>query len=98
METDSTALIAAAKMIGVNCKNESREFMLCKQEDANPEACLDKGERVISCVIGLMKKLNGPDCGAEFREYQDCLSSNNNKFENCRETQAAFEAAFANAK
>lgn len=90
-------LLAASKMIGSTCREENKEFMLCKQADANPEACVGKGEKVVSCVIGLMEKLNGPECGESFRNYQECLASNDNKFEKCRETQAIFEAAFAEA-
>lgn len=49
--TDSTALMAAAKIIGVNCAQENQEFLICKEKDQNPQACLPQGERVTACVF-----------------------------------------------
>jgi len=34
----------------------------------------------------------------EFAEHQRCLQENDNKFQKCRETEAALEAAFKGAQ
>ena len=47
----SSQLYAANEIIGNDCKNENRAFLLCKSLDRNPETCLNTGEKVSACVM-----------------------------------------------
>ena len=54
----SSALMAANELIGSDCKNENRAFLLCKSLDRNPETCLNTGEQVTKCVMSTFDKVN----------------------------------------
>ena len=47
----SSELYAANQIIGTDCKNENRAFLLCKSLDRNPETCLEPGNQVTKCVM-----------------------------------------------
>ena len=49
----SAVLMSLSKHIAVRCAKVNREYMACKAKDANPEACLEQGDAVTSCVIDL---------------------------------------------
>ena len=52
---EANALFSIASLVGRECGAENVAFMKCKQGDANPAACLDKGGAVCACVLGVMK-------------------------------------------
>ncbi|XP_043807237.1 NADH dehydrogenase [ubiquinone] 1 alpha subcomplex subunit 8-B isoform X1 [Manihot esculenta] len=49
----SAVLTASSKHISTRCLQENVSFLKCKKKDANPEKCLDKGQEVTRCVLGL---------------------------------------------
>jgi NADH dehydrogenase (ubiquinone) 1 alpha subcomplex subunit 8 len=49
----SAVLTASSKHIGLRCQAENVAFLKCKKNDPNPEKCLDKGQQVTRCVLGL---------------------------------------------
>ena len=54
----SAVLMAASKHIGLRCEAENLDFLRCKKKDPNPEKCLDKGQQVTRCVLGLYVSLS----------------------------------------
>ncbi|CAI0560194.1 unnamed protein product [Linum tenue] len=86
----SAVLMSASKHIGQRCFSENLEFIKCKQQDPNPEKCLDKGRQVTRCVLGLLKDLH-QRCTTQMDNYVGCMYYNTNEFDLCRKEQQAFE-------
>lgn len=51
--TTSAPLKSASFFIGEACQKYNDDFMLCKNEDRNPEHCLKEGRRVTRCAQDL---------------------------------------------
>lgn len=88
----SSVLYAAAKEIGATCDEENRSFLKCKAEDEEPSACLDKGEAVQACALGVLKSAMAT-CQETFQSYADCIDrqiSEEYMFERCRKEENAF--------
>jgi NADH dehydrogenase (ubiquinone) 1 alpha subcomplex subunit 8 len=49
----SAPLKSASFFIGQYCKEYNDDFMLCKNENNNPEHCLKEGRKVTRCAIDL---------------------------------------------
>ncbi len=49
----SDVLWAASKLIGRECASENLNFLECKKEDPNPQACVNAGKGVTQCVHGV---------------------------------------------
>ena len=49
----SATLHAVHKHINIRCGGVSDAFLACKSGNANPEACVKKGNAVTSCVVAL---------------------------------------------
>ncbi|KAF4362437.1 hypothetical protein G4B88_002066, partial [Cannabis sativa] len=49
----SAVLMASSKQIAFKCQAENVAFLKCKKNDPNTEKCLDKGQQVTRCVLGL---------------------------------------------
>ena len=49
----SSVLFAVSKQIASACADKNRAFLACKKRDKNPEACLNEGDAVTSCVVDL---------------------------------------------
>ena len=62
--TTSAPLKSIAFFFGQFCKDYTEDFMLCKNEDRNPEHCLKEGRRVTRCAQDLIQKI-GEKCGSE---------------------------------
>ena len=90
---NSSELFALSSLIGKECHTENIDFMRCKKGDANPAACLEKGEAVCKCVLGVMKKAS-KTARAEVEELKECLESTNNDFVACGEIRTAMTDAF----
>ena len=71
---NSSELFALSSLIGKECHAENVSFMRCKQEDGNPAACLEKGEAVCSCVLGVMQRA-AKTAKAEVDELKECLDA-----------------------
>lgn len=96
----SSVLYAAAKEIGATCETENRNFFKCKAANEDPEACLDKGEAVQACALGVLKSAMAT-CEQTFQKYSTCLDnqvSEEYMFERCRKDENAFAACRAAAK
>ncbi|OAY27830.1 NADH dehydrogenase [ubiquinone] 1 alpha subcomplex subunit 8-B isoform X2 [Manihot esculenta] len=88
----SAVLTASSKHISTRCLQENVSFLKCKKKDANPEKCLDKGQEVTRCVLGLLKDLH-QKCTKEMDAYVGCMYYHTNEFDLCRKEQQAFEKA-----
>ncbi|KAF5752239.1 NADH dehydrogenase [Tripterygium wilfordii] len=86
----SSVLMSASKHIGIRCMPENVAFLKCKQKDQNPEKCLDKGQQVTRCVLGLLKDLH-EKCTKEMDAYVGCMYYHTNEFDLCRKEQQEFE-------
>lgn len=96
----SSVLYAAAKEIGAACTVENRNFLNCKAQDEDPSACLDKGEAVQACALGVLKMAMAT-CETTFQKYATCLDnqiSEEYMFERCRQSEKAFTECRAAAK
>jgi NADH dehydrogenase (ubiquinone) 1 alpha subcomplex subunit 8 len=49
----SAPLKSAAFFIGAFCREYNEDFMLCKNENNDPEHCLKEGRKVTRCTIDL---------------------------------------------
>ncbi|XP_059636960.1 NADH dehydrogenase [ubiquinone] 1 alpha subcomplex subunit 8-B-like isoform X2 [Cornus florida] len=90
----SSVLMASSKHIATKCKSENVAFLKCKKDDSNPEKCLDKGQQVTRCVLGLLKDLR-QKCTKEMDAYAGCMYYHTNEFELCRKEQKEFEKVCA---
>lgn len=54
----------------------TEDFMLCKNEDRNPEHCLAEGRKVTRCAQAVISKLR-ENCLQEFDNHWKCLENNN---------------------
>ncbi|POO02369.1 CHCH [Trema orientale] len=88
----SAVLMASSKQISVKCQAENVAFLKCKKKDPNPEKCLDKGQQVTRCVLGLLRDLH-QRCTKEMDAYVGCMYYHTNEFDLCRKEQQAFEKA-----
>lgn len=88
----SSVLYAAGKEIGSTCASANRAFVACKAKDDDPAACLDKGEAVQACALGVLRSAMAT-CEGAFNKYAACLDrqiSEEYMFERCRSDEAAF--------
>lgn len=88
----SSVLYACAKQIGATCESVNRAFIECKAADEEPSACLDKGEAVQACALGVLKSAM-ETCQNSFQEYANCLDrqiSEEYMFDRCRKEEHSF--------
>ncbi|KAF7732157.1 hypothetical protein EC973_006412 [Apophysomyces ossiformis] len=85
----SAPLKSASFFIGQYCKDYNDDFMLCKNENNNPEHCLKEGRKVTRCAIDLIQKLR-ENCGKEFEQHWQCLEKHNQEFSGCRKPEREF--------
>jgi hypothetical protein len=52
------------------------DFMLCKQESADPAHCLKEGRRVTRCAGDLIEKMRA-SCAQTYDSHWQCLENNN---------------------
>ncbi|KAJ3417211.1 hypothetical protein HDV05_006417 [Chytridiales sp. JEL 0842] len=71
------------------CKPYSEDFMLCKNENNDPKACLKEGRRVTRCAIDLINKLKA-NCDAQWTQHWQCLDKNNHILWKCRPQESEF--------
>ena len=92
----STNLYAAAKLIAPDCGDANAAFVRCKQADANPQACVEAGDKVRSCVDGVLATASGK-CGPTFEAYRSCLDNNGLRYEKCRDEERALKVCYYRA-
>merc|ERR1712086_1246534 len=74
-------LYATGTQIGLKCAQVNKEFVLCKNKDANPSACLAQGDAVTACVTNLLKQLgknkdaNPSACLAQVDAVTACVTN-----------------------
>lgn len=96
----SSVLYAVGKEIGASCQLQNRAFLKCKAEDADPEACLDKGDAVQECALCVLKSAMAT-CETTFQKYASCLDkqiSEEYMFERCRREEKKFNECRSGAK
>ncbi|SHO75694.1 Uncharacterized protein MSYG_0026 [Malassezia sympodialis ATCC 42132] len=81
--TTSAPLKSIAFFFGQFCKLYNDDFMLCKNENRDPEHCLLEGRRVTRCAQDLIQKI-GEKCGKEWDAHWECLEMNNQEYMPCR--------------
>ncbi|GAB5589369.1 ndufa8 [Umbelopsis nana] len=87
----SAPLKSAAFFIGEYCKDYNADFMLCKNENNDPEHCLKEGRKVTRCALDLIKKLR-ENCDAEFEKHWKCLDVKNQDYYQCRKEERQFNS------
>lgn len=88
----SSVLYAAAKEIGATCDAQNRRYLECKAKDEEPSACLDKGQAVQACALGVLKAAM-QTCEQTFQSYVSCIDSQISEeymFDRCRKQENAF--------
>lgn len=92
VDLSSSFLQAGAYHVGKFCHEESKEFMLCRDEEKDPRKCIQEGKMVTSCALEFFQRMK-LSCRQEIEKYAQCLdySSSNLGFKHCRKTQAAFD-------
>lgn len=79
----SAPLKSIAFFFGQFCQPYAEDFMLCKNENRDPEHCLKEGRRVTRCAQDLIQKI-GEKCGNEWDAHWQCLEKNNQEYMPCR--------------
>ena len=64
---DSQTLLALSGLIGKLCMEQNIDFMKCKQMNQDPRACLDKGGKVVSCVLMVMQTAEKKAASGRFK-------------------------------
>ncbi|KAG8698287.1 hypothetical protein FRC08_006021 [Ceratobasidium sp. 394] len=82
----SAPLKSAAFFIGAHCGDYNDDFMLCKQESADPAHCLKEGRRVTRCAADLIEKMRA-SCGQMYDAHWQCLENNNQEYYKCRKPE-----------
>ncbi|KAF8740132.1 hypothetical protein AX14_008548 [Amanita brunnescens Koide BX004] len=82
----SAPLKSAAFFIGAHCQKYNDDFMLCKNENRDPEHCLKEGRRVTRCARDLINKMR-EHCLQEFETHWNCLDRNNQEYLYCRKQE-----------
>ena len=90
---DSQTLLALSGLIGKICMEQNIDFMKCKQMNQDPRACLDKGGKVVSCVLMVMQTAE-KKAASELKDLTRCLKVTSNDFIKCRHLKRAMEEAF----
>lgn len=84
--------VSSAMWLGKYCDHQCKEFMLCRQEEADPRKCLKYGHEVTDCGMEFFKKVK-KSCREELEWYTKCLdfSGREQEFHRCRREQAIFD-------
>ncbi|EKD03724.1 hypothetical protein A1Q2_01950 [Trichosporon asahii var. asahii CBS 8904] len=72
-----------------NVANPTEDFMLCKNENRDPEHCLAEGRKVTRCAQAVITKLR-ENCLQEFDNHWKCLENNNQYLHACRKDEKKF--------
>ncbi|KAJ2855857.1 ndufa8, NADH-ubiquinone oxidoreductase complex I 19kd subunit, partial [Coemansia asiatica] len=67
----------------------NEDFMLCKNENRDPQHCLLEGRKVTRCAIDVLQKIESK-CLDEFRNHWRCLDEKNQEFGRCRVPERAY--------
>lgn len=86
------ALRAGSYHFGKACDQQSKEFMLCREEEKDPRKCLQEGREVTACALRFFRQIK-KNCLQEFNQYATCIDRSSVDFalSPCRQTQAAFD-------
>jgi NADH dehydrogenase (ubiquinone) 1 alpha subcomplex subunit 8 len=79
----SAPLLALAFHLGAFCKEYNDDFVKCKAENGDPEACLLEGRKITRCTQDLINKVK-TNCFDSFTKHYKCLDDNNQQLEKCR--------------
>jgi len=93
IEITSAPLRAAAHHMGKWCDNESKDFMLCRYEEADPRYCIKEGKAVTACGVEFLNRLK-KHCYAPFTNYWQCIDfKGEGKFSmsHCRPQQTEYD-------
>jgi len=93
IELTSAPLRAAAHHMGKWCDNESKEFMLCRYEEADPRYCIKEGKAVTACGVDFLNRLK-KHCYEEFTQYWQCVDYRGNgryRMSSCRAQQTVYD-------
>merc|ERR1712228_42700 len=93
IEITSAPLRAAAHHMGMWCDRESKEFMLCRYEEADPRYCIKEGKAVTACGVDFLNKLK-KHCYQPFTNYWQCIDFRGEgrlRLSHCRPQQAEYD-------
>lgn len=85
-------MLASAMWLGKYCDNQSKEYMLCRSEEADPRKCLEESRQVTECGLQFFRKLKKA-CKEELEWYNKCLDFTGREpsYRRCRPEQAIFD-------
>jgi len=93
LNVTSAVMRAAAHQMGKYCDNESKEFMLCRQEEQDPRKCLKEGKAVTACGVDFLMKMK-QHCHKQFTDYWQCVDYRGEgkfKMHKCRALQTTYD-------
>ncbi|KAJ3036025.1 hypothetical protein HDV00_003118 [Rhizophlyctis rosea] len=91
----SAPLESMAFFFSSHCKDFNEDFMLCKNENMDPQACLKEGRKVTRCAMDLIKKLKA-NCEKEWTAHWQCLDEKNHMLYRCRNDERVFNECVFN--
>ena len=87
----SAPLASLAFAIGQHCQEYNEDFMLCKNGNQDPAACLLEGRRVTRCALDLIAKVQSA-CNPVYVAHHTCLDGNNQLYQKCRSQEQILNA------
>ncbi|PVD36028.1 hypothetical protein C0Q70_02998 [Pomacea canaliculata] len=92
LQVTSSVLRAGAHHFGKYCDEQSKEFMLCLQEEKDPRKCIAEGKEVTRCGLEFFGKVK-QNCYSEFTKYFECIDHSDRQMslKHCRTSQALFD-------
>ncbi|TIA87855.1 hypothetical protein E3P99_02904 [Wallemia hederae] len=90
----SAPLKSASFFIGDKCREYNDDFMLCKQQNADPAHCLKEGRKVTRCASSVINDIN-KHCFNQFKSHFECLEFNNQYFYPCRKQERSLNECVA---
>ncbi|XP_065178570.1 NADH dehydrogenase [ubiquinone] 1 alpha subcomplex subunit 8-like [Sycon ciliatum] len=90
LPVSSAPLMSAAQFIGVECRSQSQDFLICKRDKQDPRMCLNEGKAVSDCARAFLLKVRD-HCRKEFRQHWSCLDNRNLDHEHCLKHQPALD-------
>jgi len=93
IDLTSASLRSAAHQMGKYCDEESKEFMLCRYEEADPRYCIKEGKAVTACGVKFLQQLK-KHCYQPFTTYWQCVDYKGRakfKTSRCRAEQLEYD-------
>mmetsp|Transcript_19234 Transcript_19234/g.33103 ORF Transcript_19234/g.33103 Transcript_19234/m.33103 type:complete len:112 (+) Transcript_19234:77-412(+) len=92
-------LYAAGPYLAEACSNANTNFLMCKENNADPMACKQQAIAVQQCSAKFFDSLKSGPCKEPFESMASCLFyANNYDVSKCRNADAAFKECMLGKK